>query len=244
VTGKENGLDLSGKRAIVLGGTTGIGLATVRQLVEGGASVIAGSRSQENVATAATAVPEATFVTVDVLDRSGLEALFAQHEGFDLLVNAAYGGERAMGPFLQMDMDGFQGSFRKVWGYANSVRFGAPRMAAKGSIVLVSGFPARKSPPGISAVGAAGAAIESLVRSLAVEIAPLRINCVSPGVIDTPLLRVQGDARTAALERMTANFAIKRAGTADEVADAILFLLRNDYVTGTAVDVEGGALLP
>ena len=237
-------MDLSGKHAIVLGGTSGIGLAAVRQLVAAGASVTEGSRSPENVAAAARMVPEAEFVTIDVLDRDGLEALFGQHEGFDMLVNAAYGGERAIGPFLQMDMDGFEGSFRKVWGYANSVRFGAPWMAPNGSIVLVSGFPARKSPPGVSAVGAAGAAIESLVRSLAVEIAPLRINCVAPGVIDTPMLRAEGDARIAALERMTANFAIKRAGTADEVADAMLFLLRNDYVTGTVVDVEGGALLP
>ncbi len=237
-------MDLSGKRAVVLGGTSGIGLAAVRQLVEAGASVTAGSRSPENVATASKAVPGATFVAIDVLDRDALEALFAQNDGFELLVNAAYGGDRATGPFLQMDMDGFQGSFRKVWGYANSVRYGVPHMAPNGSIVLVSGFPARKSPPGVSAVGAAGAAVESLVRSLAVEVAPVRINCVSPGVIDTPLLRAQGDARTVALDRMTANFPIKRAGTADEVADAILFFLRNDYVTGTIVDVDGGALLP
>lgn len=236
-------MELSGKRAIVLGGTSGIGLAAVRQLVAAGARVIAGSRSPERVAAAAKAVPEAQFTSIDVLDRGALESLFAHHAGFDMLVNAAYGGERASGPFLQMDMDALQGSFRKVWGYANSVRYGAPQMAAHGSIVLVTGFPARKSKAGLSALAGPGAAIEALIRTLALEIKPLRINGVAPGVIDTPLIGGEGEARAQALQRSTGSFAIPRPGTADEVAEAILFLLRNDYTTGTVIDVEGGALL-
>jgi NAD(P)-dependent dehydrogenase (short-subunit alcohol dehydrogenase family) len=237
-------MDLNGKRAIVLGGTSGIGLATVRQLVEAGARVVAGSRSQENVSKAAQAVPGAQFVSIDVLDRGGLESLFTHHAGFDILVNAAYGGDRATGPFLQMDMEKYQGSFRKVWGYANSVRFGAPQMAEDGAIVLVSGFPARRTAPGLLAIGSAGAAVEALVRGLALELKPRRINCVSPGVIDTPLVGGEGEARAQALQRMTSAYAIPRAGTAEECADAVLFLLRNDYITGMIVDVDGGAQLP
>ncbi len=106
--------DLSGKKAIVLGGTSGIGLATSEMLRDAGARVIAGSRRESSI-------DGVDCVTVDVLDRDGLGELFAQHHGFDILVNAATGGPRAIGPFLEMDLDGFQNSFAKLWGYVNSV---------------------------------------------------------------------------------------------------------------------------
>ncbi len=238
-------MDLDGRRAIVLGGTSGIGLAVARQLEAAGATVIAGSRSAANIERAETATEDAvTFRSIDVLDRDALTALFEEQHGFDILVNAATGGERASGPFLKMDLDGFQGSFRKLWGYANSVRLGAEHMATEGAITLVSGYPARKANPGSSALSTVGNAVEGFVRAIAPEIAPRRINVVSPGIIDTPMFAIQGDARRAFLDNATRNMLIKRAGTADEVAAAILFTLRNDYVTGTTIDVDGGALLP
>jgi NAD(P)-dependent dehydrogenase (short-subunit alcohol dehydrogenase family) len=237
-------MDLKGKRAIVLGGTSGIGLATVRQLVDSGARVVAGGRSADRIAEASKQAPGATFVQVDVLDRMALESLFTHHAGFEVLVNAATGGERATGPFLEMDLDGFQASFRKLWGYTNSVRLGAPQMSPDGAIVLVSGFPARKAGPGLSALSAVGNAVEGFVRAVAPEIAPRRINTVSPGVIDTPMFTDTGEQRAQRLARSTQNFPIKRAGTSDEVASAILFLLQHDYITGSVIDVDGGALLP
>ncbi|HEX5370204.1 MAG TPA: SDR family oxidoreductase [Dehalococcoidia bacterium] len=237
-------MNLDGKRAIVLGGTSGIGLATVRQLVAAGARVLAGSRSQEHVAAAAAEVPGAQFISIDVLDRAALEALFAHHAGFDVLVNCATGGERASGPFLNMDLDAFQGSFRKLWGYANSVRLGTPQMATDGAIVLVSGFPARKASPGVSALATVGGGVEAFARAVALEIAPRRLNVVSPGIIDTPMTGGTPEERAERLARSTQRLPIPRPGTADEVADAILFLLRNDYLTGATVDVDGGALLP
>ena len=237
-------MDLTGKRAVVLGGTSGIGLATVQKLLAAGAEVTAGGRSEQNIASAADAAPGATFRAIDVLDRDALEALFSDCASFDMLVNAATGGERAVGPFLSMDPDGFQGSFDKLWGYVNSVRFGAHHMSETGSIVLISGFPARKCQPGMSAISSVGNAVEGFVRGIAPELAPRRINIVSPGVIDTPMFPVQGDDRSKFLDQSTANNLIKRAGTPDEVADAVMFLLGNEFVTGTTVDVDGGALLP
>ncbi len=235
---------LDGKKAIVLGGTSGIGLAAVQQLESAGASVLAAGRSAANVAAATAATGDAvTFRQVDVLDRDALSAMFADFATFDILVNCATGGERATGPFLQMDLDGFQGSFRKLWGYVNSVRLGAEHMTDDGAIVLVSGFPARKSNPGSSAISTVGNAVEGFARAIAPEIAPRRINVVSPGLIDTPMFPMQGDQREQFFTRATQNTLIPRAGTADEVASAITFLLQNDYVTGSTIDVEGGALL-
>src|SRR5262245_5286940 len=105
---------LNGKRAIVLGGTSGIGLAVTRQLLAAGATVTAASRSAKHEVPAG-----ATTRQVDVLDRAALETLFKDLAPFDILVNAATGGQRATGPFLTMDLDGFQGSFQKLWGYVN-----------------------------------------------------------------------------------------------------------------------------
>ena len=237
-------MELTGRRAIVLGGTSGIGLAVVERLLAAGAEVTAGGRSEANVASASTAAPGARFQTIDVLDRDALERCFADSAPFDVLVNAATGGERATGPFLEMDLDGFQGSFRKLWGYVNSVRIGAPHMTEDGSIVLISGSPARKCQPGMSAISTVGNAVEGFVRAIAPELAPRRINVVSPGIIDTPMFPVEGDARDQFLSNATARNVIKRAGSPDEVAQGVMFLLENDFVTGTTIDVDGGALLP
>jgi NAD(P)-dependent dehydrogenase (short-subunit alcohol dehydrogenase family) len=237
-------MDLAGKNAIVIGGTSGIGLATVRQLVAAGANVTGGSRSAENLAVAQEEVPGAEFAQIDALDRDALESLFGAHQGFDVLVNAAVPRERAWGPFLELDLDAWQATFNKLWSYVNSVRIGAPHMAEDGAIVLVSGFPARKAGPGTTAISAVGSAVEGFVRAAAVDIKPRRINVVSPGMIDTPMIAARGAEREQAFARMTANNLIPRIGTADEVADAIVFCLRNDFVTGTTVDVDGGALLP
>ena len=238
-------MNLEGRRAIVLGGTSGIGLAVTRQLEAAGACVVAGSRSRSNIEQAEAATGgNVSFHAIDVLDRAALTELFEAQEGFDILVNAATGGERASGPFLQMDLDGFQGSFRKLWGYTNSVRLGTDHMAPEGAITLVSGYPARKANPGSSALSTVGNAVEGFVRAVAPEIAPRRINVVSPGIIDTPMFAARGEARQRFLDNATGNIPIKRAGTADEVASAILLTLRNDYMTGTTIDVDGGALLP
>ncbi|MCA9504839.1 MAG: SDR family oxidoreductase [Myxococcota bacterium] len=238
-------MEIRGRRAIVLGGSAGIGLATARQLLEAGAEVVVASRRAASRERAAQALgARATRRDVDVLDRTALEALFEEFAPFDILVCSATGGGRAMGPFLEMDLDGFQGSFRKLWGYTNAVRLGAPKMGPDGTIVLVSGYPARKALPGSSALCAVGSAVEGFARAIAPEIAPRRINVMSPGAIATELITEDEAARDRILVEATRSNPIPRAGTADEAASAVLFLIRNDFVTGTTVDVDGGALLP
>lgn len=238
-------MEINGKRALVIGGTSGIGLAAAKMLCDKGAEVIAMSRSEKNQASAAAVLGDkASIRTLDVLDREAMAALFAELAPFDILVNAATGGERAIGPFMEMDLDGFTGSFRKLWGYVNSVRLAGEHLTEHGCIVLVSGSPARKCQPGMSAISTVGNAVEGFSRAIAAEIAPKRLNVVSPGTIDTPMFPVEGEARAAFLERAGSSALLKRVGTSEEVAAGILFAIENDYVTGTTIDVDGGALLP
>lgn len=233
-------MDVTGKKALVFGGTSGIGLATTRRLAAAGAEVIAVSRSPHKAGEIPANV---TLRQCDVLDREALQDLFAQCAPFDILVSAATGGSRAIGPFAEMDMDGYQASFDKLWGYANVVRFGLEHLTEHGAIVLVSGSPARRCNPGQIALSSVGGAVEALVRGVAKEITPKRINVMSPGLIDTPMVSLEGQAREAHYQRVTKDNLIPRAGTADECAHGIMFLLENEFVTGTTLDVDGGILL-
>ncbi len=233
-------MNVSGKKALVFGGTSGIGLATARQLAALGAEVIAISRDPSKAGDVPAGV---TLVKCDVRDRDAMAALFEQHAPFEILISAATGGDRAIGSFMDMDMDGYQASFDKLWGYANVVRYGAGHLTDDGSIVLVSGSPARKCKPGQVALSSVGGAVEALARALAPELAPKRINVVSPGAIDTGMVTLQGAERDALYTKMTENHLIPRVGTSDEVAEAVVFMVTNDFVTGTTIDVDGGLLL-
>ena len=230
---------MNGKKALVFGGTSGIGLESAKMLRDAGAEVIVLSRRGSIDGGNEGMIVE----RADVLDREGLQLIFERHQGFDYLLNVATGGERAIGPFLEMDLDGFQGSFAKLWGYVNTVRLGAPFMAKDGAIVLVSGYPARKWRPGVLAIGTVGNAVEGFIRLVANEIAPIRINGVCPGLIDTPMFAMQGAARQEYMAEATKDNLIPRAGTATEVASAAMFLLSNGFTTGTIVDVDGGAIV-
>jgi NAD(P)-dependent dehydrogenase (short-subunit alcohol dehydrogenase family) len=233
-------MNIAGKKAVIFGGTSGIGLAAAKQLAALGADVTAISRNPDKAGD----IPQGiTLKQCDVLDREAMQALLQECAPYDILVSAATGGSRALGPFLEMDMDGYKGSFDKLWGYANVVRFGTQHLSDNGSIVLVSGAPARKIKPGQVALGSVGGAVENLARAVAPEIAPKRINVVSPGTIDTPMVATQGNERASFYSKVTADNLIPRAGTADEVAAGIIFLIQNDFVTGTTVDVDGGWLL-
>ena len=233
-------MDIAGKKAIVFGGTSGIGLATAKQLAALGAEVIAISRNPEKAVDLPVGI---RLEKCDVRDGDALSQLFQEYAPFDILVSTATGGSRALGPFLEMDMDGYKASFDKLWGYANVVRYGAEHMSENGSIVIVSGAPARKCLPGQVALSSVGGAVEAFVRAVAPEIAPRRLNVMSPGQIDTPMMPLEGEQRKAMFEQSTKGNVIPRVGTADEAATAILFLIQNDFVTGTTVDVDGGWLI-
>jgi NAD(P)-dependent dehydrogenase (short-subunit alcohol dehydrogenase family) len=233
-------VDVKGRKAIVFGGTSGIGLAASLQLAELGATVVAVSRDPDKAGSVPAGVE---LAKCDVTDGAAVEAFLAEQAPYDILISAATGGGRAIGPFMEMDMAGYRASFDKLWGYTNIVRYGASHLPEDGTIVLVSGSPARKCKPGQIALSSVGGAVEAFVRALAPEIAPVRINVVSPGLIDTPMVGLEGQERKDFYQKMTEKHLIPRAGTADEVASGITFVVQNDFVTGTTVDVDGGILL-
>ena len=229
-------MDIKGKKAVVFGGTSGIGLAAAKDLAAGGAHVTVISRSPDKAG-----IPDGIAVEKgDVRDEDALQALFAKLAPFDILISSATGGDRAVGPFLEMDMAGFRGAFDKMWGYANVVRYGAPHLADDGCIVLVSGAPAQRIRPGQIAIGSVGGAVEAFTKHIAKELAPKRINAVSPGMIDTPMVGLQGQERAEMYRKATESFLIPRAGTAEEMAQGILFCVTNEFITGTVIYLDGG----
>ena len=236
--------NLPGKNVVIIGGTAGIGLATAIAANELGARVWAAGRSQAHIEKAKAASGGKFEVRqADTHDAASLEAIFKEVGTIDHLVSTAVGGERTLKPFLNQTEDQFKAAYDKLWGYAKVVRTGAPFLAADAAITLVSGSPARKIQPGHSPLSCVGASVENLVRCLAVEMAPIRVNVVSPGTVSTAMFDGLGDARDATLEKMTESHLIKRAGTSEEIAEGLIFAMQNKFVTGTTIDVDGGRIL-
>ena len=235
---------LAGKNVVIIGGTAGIGLATAQAASAAGARVWVAGRSEAHCEKA-RAISKGSFEVrqADTHDFAGLEAVFKEAGTIDHLVSAAVGGERTLTPFLDQTEDQFKAAFDKLWGYGKVVRTGASYLAEDGSITLVSGSPARKIKPAQSALSCVGAAVENMVRCLAVEMAPIRVNVVSPGTVDTAMFDWMGTEKQAKLQALTSTHLIKRAGGPEEVAAGILFVMQNAFVTGTTVDVDGGRLL-
>lgn len=235
---------LTGKNVVVIGGTSGIGLATAIAASDLGASVWAAGRSKEHMEKAREASEgRIELVTADTHDEQSLLALFREVGKIDHLVSAATGANRTLKPFIEQTAEQFQEAFGKLWGYGMVVRTGVPFLSKDGSITLVSGAPARKVKPNTSALSCVGGAVENLVRALAVELAPIRVNVVSPGIIDTALFDWMGEEKAERVAAMTRGQLVERVGRPEEVASAVTYLMQNGYATGTTVDVDGGQLL-
>lgn len=236
--------NLKDKKVVVIGGTSGIGLALVQAASQMGAIVFAAGRSTENIDKArAQCQSNVEFRVADTHDIDSLVALFDEVGEIDHLVSAATGAQRTIAPFMEQSAEQFSAAFEKFWGYTHVVRNGEPHVKANGSITLVSGTPARKYKSGSSSLSCTGGAVEAFVKALAIEISPKRINAVSPGLIDTAMWDVFGDNKQQQLADMTANIPLGRAGFPEEVANGIIFAMTTNYATGTIIDVEGGTLI-
>ncbi len=217
-------------KAVFVGGSSGIGLASARLAVAAGWDVVIASRNPE------TADLDAERVVLDVTDESAVRTTFAALGPIDHLVFSSVA--RAGGPAVSLDLDAARRAFEtKLWGPFAAVQAADVRE----SIVFVSGVAAVTPMRGGSATAAVNGAIEALVRTLAVELAPVRVNALSPGIVATPTWDAMAPTdRDAMFDRLSAALPVGRVGAAEELAAAIWFLLTNAFVTGTVLPVDGG----
>ena len=233
---------LHGQKAVVVGGSSGIGLASAEALLAAGADVVVASRSESRLAAVRGGLgPRATTHVVDGAEETSVRALFADAGVFDHLI-IALGGGGAVGPFAELEEARFRAAFdRKFWPFMLVARHGAARIRAGGSITFITGAAARRVIPRMSGIAAVNGAIEAMIRPLARELAPTRVNAVSPGLIDTPYWHgMPAEQREAMFAQTARGLAVGRVGRPQEVADAVLFLVTNGFTTGTVIECDGG----
>lgn len=234
-------LSVEGSTIVIVGGTSGIGLATAVEARRRGAKVFVGGRSPEKLAAAAVAMGDAQALQVDAGDRASLDAFFKRIGPFDHLVIAASGG-RGGGKLEQLAEEVLRSGFEaKFWVQWRTAQACLPTLSERGSITFVSAASARCSNPGTSGLAAINGAVNALVGPLARELAPRRVNAVSPGVIDTPWWDRQPEPmKRAFFEASEQTLPVRRVGQPQDLAEAILFLAGNAFTTGVVLDVDGG----
>lgn len=235
-------MDLTGQTAVIVGGTSGIGLATALRALEAGASPVVLGRDPERLSAALdTLGRSARGEVVDASNRNLLDAFFGGLGRIDHLVLAASGGLGA-GPLARLPEAELRAGFdRKFWIHWNALQAALPALAPGGSVTFVTAASARTGVPGTSGLAAINGALNAMVLPLASELAPVRVNAVSPGVIDTPWWDSKSPEERDRLFAQAGEAApAGRVGKAREVADAILFLMGNAFTTGVILDVDGG----
>ncbi len=232
------------QHAVIIGGTSGIGIAAARALMDLGLRVTVAGRDRAKLDAAAKAVEGVAAVAVDARDVQALRAAFAAMDTVDHLV-VALGGNRGLGPVAAVSLDDLRAPFEdKVFPHIACIQAALPVLRHDGSITLISAVSAQAAMPGTAGLGAANAAIEALVPILAAELKPMRVNAVSPGVIDTGWWDfLSADQKTAAFADFAARTPVGRIGTAADVAMAIAFLVRDSFVNGHVLTCDGGARL-
>ena len=229
--------ELDGSRVVVVGASSGIGRAVAELAGRSGARVFGLSRAGSG--------PEgATVISADARDDRQVAAALARIDWIDHLVFTAW-ATAGSPPLSELDRDTLLSSFEvKLFAALRVIRLSLPLLAANASITLTSGQLSRKYGVGTLLKGSVNAAVEATGKHLAKELAPRRVNVVSPGITDTATWGEPGSARrTETLARAAAQLPVRRAGTAGDVAQAYLLAMTNPSITGAVLDVDGGGLL-
>ncbi len=238
-------MSLMDKKIVVIGGTSGLGFATAKAAAAEGARVVVASARPERVARALSLLPAgAEGHAVDVTDEAQIQALFAGIVAFDHLVYTA-GDSLLLGDFITMPLSDARKAFEvRVWGAMTAVKYGAPSIRSGGSIVLTTGIASQRPNKGWVVPASLLGAMETLTRALAVELAPIRVNIVSPGVVKTELWdSFPEETREAIYRDVGAKLLTGRVGEPEEVAQTYLYLMKQSYGTGQMITIDGGGVL-
>lgn len=236
---------LDGQVVVVIGGSSGIGLGIARAADAAGARVVIASRSQEKLDAARHELGAgAETHRLDATDEPATQAFFQALGPLDHLVATAASG-LPFGPFTRLDPAAFRRGFEgKFWAFIHAARHALPALRKDGSITFVTGAASRAAVPGTAGVAAVNGALQSMVPTLARELAPVRVNALSPGLVATPVYDGMPDnARESMYRQAAERLPVRRIGAADDLGAAALFLMSNGYTTGTILDVDGGARL-
>lgn len=230
-------LNLTGQRVLVVGAAGGIGRATAMAFADAGAQLTAAGRTEASI-VALTRDLGAVPAALDILDEEAIQTFFAEQDPFDHVVIAAANTKTGSVADLPL-ADAKTAMESKFWGAYRIAH--AARVRSAGSLTFVSGLLAERPMATSVLQGAINAALEALARGLALERAPVRVNTVSPGLIDTPLHgRIEATAREAMYDRMRQSLPVRRIGQPEDVAQAILLVATNPFMTGATVNVDGG----
>ena len=229
---------------IVFGGSSGIGEATAKQLTSAGAGVTIVGRNAERLESARVRIGGSVkTASVDATDRASVERYFESIEPFDHLALCHSGGKGA-GLFRTLDLDDVRSYIEaKLFAQLIVAQTALRKLKPEGSLTFVSSGSARIPISGTSGLAAVNGAIEAMIPTLAKELAPLRVNAVSPGVIDTPWWDENPEHRDAVFKQTAAQLPVGRVGRPEDVARAIAYLIDDTFVTGVVLAVDGGAPL-
>ena len=239
------GNDLQQKRVVVVGGSSGIGLAVAQQAASLGAKVVVVSSNAERVQKAVECIGgEAQGQGVNVSDEGAVATFFGKLGSFDHLVFTA-GDSLHLHELAATDLQQARRAFElRYWSALAAVKYGSPHIRKGGSIVLTTGIAGQRPQKGWVIAASVCGTIEALTRSLAVELAPIRVNAVSPGVVRTNLWQtMSAPERERLFESVGNTLPVGRVGEAPEIAQAYLFLMQEGFATGQIIVVDGGTLL-
>jgi NAD(P)-dependent dehydrogenase (short-subunit alcohol dehydrogenase family) len=241
----QQGNGLQNKRVVILGGSSGIGLAVAEQVASQGAKVVVASSNAERLQKAIKSIGgEAQGQVVDVSDERALENFFTKLGPFDHLVFTA-GDSLSVQDLATTNLTEARRAFElRYWSALAAVKYGSSQIRKGGSIVLTTGVAGQRPHKGWVVVASVCGTIEALTRALAIELAPIRVNAVSPGVLRTNLWQnMHADQREQLYESVGKSLPVGRVGEADDVAQAYLFLMQEGFSTGQTVVVDGGTVL-
>jgi NAD(P)-dependent dehydrogenase (short-subunit alcohol dehydrogenase family) len=238
-------MSLQDARVVILGGTSGLGFATAQAAAREGAHLAIASSSRERVDRAVAELPTGTegFV-VDVAREDDIARLFTTIGPFDHMVFTA-GESLTLNPLHAMRLDAAREAFnRRYWGALAAVKHSREQIRRGGSIVLTTGAAKDRPHAGWTVAASICGAIEALTRALAIELAPIRVNAVSPGVVRTALWdNITDDDREAFYRAVGEALPVGRVGEASDIAEAYLYLMRERFSTGQIITVDGGTAL-